>query len=94
MLKISFVIEIPICYPGQIIFDRPMINYDDKGYYITGYPTVCYDGALAPICNTTDLGALDISTICVYSAGLVGTFYNAQASVIISVFRRCNRCTI
>ena len=69
---LSYVTDTPVCYPGLIAFDRPMTTYDDRADYITGYPTVCYNGALAPICNTTNLDALDISTICAFSAGLLG----------------------
>ena len=67
-----------VCYPGQITFDRHRFQYDYERYYISGYPTVCHDGALAPICDTTDLDDLDISAICLYTAGLIGKLYTLQ----------------
>ena len=85
LITYHFVVEIPICYPGQISFDRPMATYNDEGHYITGYPTVCYDGSLAPICDTTDLDALDISSICGRAAGVLGRNITIQSFVIIIV---------
>ena len=70
-VKIYFI----VCYPGQITFDRHRFQYDYEHYYISGYPTVCHDGALAPICDTTDLDDLDISAICLYTAGVIGKLY-------------------
>ena len=81
-------IDQPICYPGQIVFagdtfmysvyddymydDEAYYMYDDEGYYNFGYPTVCYNGALAPICDTADLNDLDVSTICLHTTGVLG----------------------
>ena len=49
-----------------------MFTYDDEGYYNFGYPTVCYNDTLAPICDTADLDDLDISTICLHTTGVLG----------------------
>ena len=52
-------------------------TFDDEGYYVTGYPTVCYDGALAPICDTTNLDGLDISSICLEATELASKQINS-----------------
>lgn len=68
--NLFLILEQPLCYPGDIQFDIASNVAYDGNVYVTGYPTVCYNDTLAPICNTTDLSRLDIASICIQAADI------------------------
>ena len=69
---ILWILEQPLCYHGDIQFDTSTFIQVDDASYIVGYPTVCYNGSLAPICDTADLDTLDLTSICLRAAKTFG----------------------
>ena len=62
------------CYPGEIDIFNPVNSTANSVSYYTGTPNVCVNRSSLPICNVS-LDRSDISTICLYSTGLISKFY-------------------
>ena len=87
-----FNIEQPICYPGQIIFVDNTTGYNES-FYHAGYPTVCYNDTLVPICDTTDLNGIDISSICLQTTGVLGKQLACITCFVLAyMLRECQGC--
>ena len=54
------------CYPGEIrLSDSEYYEDNDEGFtYISGYPVLCVDDELLPLCNSTMPQLLELTSIC------------------------------
>ncbi|XP_019854396.1 PREDICTED: uncharacterized protein LOC109583465 [Amphimedon queenslandica] len=74
------------CFPGQLVQLTNSVNVSTgSGVALVGYPEVCVNGNFAPICNGTELGAIELILICAYqpinsSTGLIGNPHNVGLS--------------
>ena len=59
------------CYPGEIrLSDVSNYTSSEGFYYTSGYPVLCVNDQLVPLCNNTMPGLLEVSYICAVSSNL------------------------
>uniref|UniRef100_A0A1X7SQI9 SRCR domain-containing protein n=1 Tax=Amphimedon queenslandica TaxID=400682 RepID=A0A1X7SQI9_AMPQE len=76
------------CFQGQVQLANSVNVSTDSGVALVGYPEVCVNGNFTPICNGTELGAIELILICAYqsinaSTGLIGNPHNAGLSPLM-----------
>ena len=53
------------CYPGEIRLSDSEYYENNEGFtYISGYPVLCVDDELLPLCNSTMPQLLELTSIC------------------------------
>ena len=61
--------------PGEVrLSDSSSINTDEGFSYVSGYPVLCVDDELVPLCNSTMPGLLELTNICSRSSNLTCTY--------------------
>lgn len=61
------------CFPGQVQLTNSVNVSTDTGIAYVGYPEVCVNGNFTPICNETELGAVELIFICAYQRKMTHT---------------------
>ncbi len=56
---------LPVCIEGDIrLADSQELVTDSGMEYTSGYPVICVNDQLVPLCNTVEFGLLELAAIC------------------------------
>uniref|UniRef100_A0A1X7TIX7 SRCR domain-containing protein n=1 Tax=Amphimedon queenslandica TaxID=400682 RepID=A0A1X7TIX7_AMPQE len=86
LLAVKCVIPIPECYSQSVVMLSNPVNttIPSGGYYVTGHPVTCSSsGNYVPICNSVNIGPLEIIAICAYTIIGSGGFNGAPSGVTV-----------
>ena len=54
-----------VCVEGDVrLFDTQSLTTAAGMEYTSGYPVICVDDQLVPLCNNFELGLLELTSIC------------------------------
>ncbi len=68
-----------VCIEGDIrLADSESTTTDSGMAFTSGYPVVCVDDQLVPVCDNVELGLFELTTVCQIAENITCMYYNHQ----------------